>query len=88
MCEKKITLPSHRNQDRKTVKAENWKNKQIINKLSVVAGSISSGGDHGIHCWWDLIRSKQLSSVPVYRACVFGRFSGHGNSIHNINSST
>ena len=35
---------------------------------SVVAGSISSGGDYGIHCWWDLIRSKQLSSVPIYRA--------------------
>ena len=40
---------------------------------SVVTGSISSGGDYGIHCWWDLIRSKQLSSVPV--------FSSHGNSI-------
>ena len=26
---------------------------------SVVAGSISS-----IHCWWDLIRSNQLSNVP------------------------
>ena len=30
--------------------------------------SISSGGDHGMHCWWDLIRSKQLFSVP-YFAC-------------------
>ena len=28
----------------------------------------SSGGDYSIHCWWDLIRLKQLSSVPVYRA--------------------
>ena len=27
----------------------------------------SSGGDHGIHCWCDLIRSKQLSSVSVCR---------------------
>ena len=51
---------------------------------SVVAGSISSGGDHGIRCWWDLIRSKQLSSFSVWRAQVFAGFSGHGNSIHNI----
>ena len=34
--------------------------------------------------WWDLIRSKQLSSVHVCRAWVFAGFSGHGNSIHNI----
>ena len=40
---------------------------QIV-MVIVVASSISSGGDYGIHCWWDLIRSKQLSSVPVYRA--------------------
>ena len=46
--------------------------------------AISSGGDHGIHCWWDLIRSKQLSSVSICRAQVFARFSGHGNLIHNI----
>ena len=51
---------------------------------SVVAGSISSGGDHGIHWWWDLIRSKQLSSVSVCHTQVFARFSGQGNSIHNI----
>ena len=44
--------------------------------------AISSGGDYGIHCWGDLIRSKQLSSVPVRRAYMFGGFSGHGNSIH------
>ena len=35
---------------------------------TVVVGSISSGGDHGVHCWWDLIRSKQLFSPP-YVAC-------------------
>ena len=35
---------------------------------TVVVGSISSGGDHGIHCWWDLIRSKQLFSAP-YVTC-------------------
>ena len=29
-----------------------------------VACSISSGGDHDVHCWWDLIRSKQLFSAP------------------------
>ena len=31
---------------------------------TVVVGSISNGGDHSVHCWWDLIRSKQLFSVP------------------------
>ena len=35
---------------------------------SGVAGSISSGGDHSMHCWLDPIRSKQLFSVP-YVAC-------------------
>ena len=47
-------------------------------------GNWASGEDHGIHCWWDLIRSKQLSSGSVYRAYVFAGFSGHCNSIHNI----
>ena len=51
---------------------------------SVVAGSISNGGDHGIHCWWDLIRSKPLSSVSVCCSQVFAGFSSNGNSIHNI----
>ena len=41
---------------------------QVSAVQSVVAGSISSDGDHGIHCWWDLIRSKQLSSVSVCHA--------------------
>ena len=38
---------------------------------TVVVGSISSGGDHGVQCWWDGIRSKQLFSAPyvTYR-CV------------------
>ena len=35
---------------------------------SVVAGSISCRGDDGIHCRWNIIRSKQLSSGSVYRA--------------------
>ena len=35
---------------------------------TVLAGSISSGEDHGVPCWWDLIRSKQLFSAP-YVAC-------------------
>ena len=39
--------------------------------LSVVAGSTFSGGDHGIRCWWDLIRSKQLSSVSICHVQVF-----------------
>ena len=38
--------------------------------LTVVVGSISSGGDYGVHCWWDPIRSKQLFSVLyVARKC-------------------
>ena len=44
--------------------------------------SVVAGGDHSIHCWWDLIRSKQLFSVSVCCAWVFAGFSGHGNSIH------
>ena len=48
---------------------------------SVVAGSISSRGDHGIHCWWDLIRSKQLSNVSMCHVQIFAGFSGHGNTI-------
>ena len=35
---------------------------------TVVVGSISSCGNHGVHCWWDLITSKQLFSVP-YVTC-------------------
>ena len=35
---------------------------------TVVVVSISSGGDHVMHCWWHLIRSKQLFSEP-YVAC-------------------
>ena len=31
---------------------------------TVVVGSISNGEDHRVHCWWDLIRSKQLFSAP------------------------
>ena len=38
---------------------------------TVVVGWISSGGDHGVHCWWDLIRSKQLFSAPYFTCrCV------------------
>ena len=51
---------------------------------SVVAGSISRGGDPGIHCWLYLIRLKQLFSSSVYRAQMFAGFSGHGKSIYNI----
>ena len=50
----------------------------------VVAGLISTGGDHSIHCWWDLIWLKQLSSGSVCRAQVFVGFSGDDNSIYNI----
>ena len=37
----------------------------------VVVGSISSSRDHGMHCWWDLIRLKQLFHVLyVARKCL------------------
>ena len=63
---------------------DRWLSGRVSALHSVVTGSISSGGNHGIHCWWDLIRPKQLSSVSVCRTQVFAGFSGHGNSIHNI----
>ena len=54
---------------------------EVINTRTLFSNTL--GGDHEIHCWWDLVRSKQLSSVSVCRACVFFGGSGHGNSIHN-----
>ena len=36
-----------------------WPSGRVLALHAVVACSISSGGDHGIHCWWDQIRSKQ-----------------------------
>ena len=47
---------------------DSWLSCRVLALQSVVAGSISSGGDYGIHCWWVLIKSKPLSSVPVCRA--------------------
>ena len=48
--------------------------------VSTLLGLISSVYlDHGIHCWWDPIRSKQLSSISVCRAQEFARFFGHSN---------
>ena len=61
-----------------------WHSCRVLALQSMVAGSISSCGDHSMHCWWALIRSKQLSSVSVWRTYVFAVFSGHGNSVHNI----
>ena len=58
-----------------------WLSCRVSALQSVVAGSIFSGRDHSIHCWWDLIRFEQLSRISVYRVYVFA---GHGNSIHNI----
>ena len=34
---------------------------------SVVTCSISSRRDHSIHCWWYIVRSKQLSCVSICR---------------------
>ena len=43
---------------------DRWPSGRVSDLQSVVAGLISSVGDHSMHCWWDPIRSKQLSSVP------------------------
>ena len=61
-----------------------WFSRRVSTLQSVAAGLITSGGVHGIHCWWDLIRSKQLSSVSVCPASVLAAFSGHVDSIQNI----
>ena len=42
-------------------------NGRISAQYSVVAGSISCGGDQGTQSWWELIRSKKLSSGFVCR---------------------
>ena len=36
---------------------DHWVSGRILALHSVVIGSVFSGGDHGIHCWWDLIIS-------------------------------
>ena len=46
--------------------------------------SVVTRGDHDIHYWRNLIKSKQLSSVSVCHTQVFARFSGHGNSIYKF----
>ena len=33
---------------------DSWLSGRVSALQSVVAGLISSGGDHGIHCWWVL----------------------------------
>ena len=45
--------------------ADQWLSGRFSALHFVVAGSISCGGDHGIHCWWDLLRLKQVSSVSI-----------------------
>ena len=35
-----------------------WLSCRVSALQSVVTGLIFKGGDHCIHCWWDLIRSK------------------------------
>ena len=61
-----------------------WLSCRISALQSVVAGSISCGGDHSICCWWDLIKSKHLSSVSICCAYMVTGFYGHSSSIHNI----
>ena len=63
---------------------DQWLSGRVSTLHSVVTGSIISKVDPRIHCWWDLIRSKQLSRGSVLHAQVFAGFSGHGNSIYNI----
>ena len=45
-----------------------WVSGRISALQSVVAYSIPSLRDHSIHCWWDLIWSKQPTSCSIYRA--------------------
>ena len=59
-----------------------WYSCRVLALQSVVAGSIWHGGDHGMHCWWDLVGSGRVS---VCRAWLSERFSCHSNSIHKIN---
>ena len=44
-----------------------WLSSRVLALQSVVAGSISSGGDYGIHCWWDLtaVQCFNISCVGV-----------------------
>ena len=50
---------------------DQWLSVRVSALRSVVTGSISSGADHGIHCWWDLIRSKQLfSGFVCHEKCL------------------
>ena len=58
-----------------------WLSSRVSALHSLVTGSISSGGGQCIHSWWNLIRSKQQSSVSGCHAQVFAGFSGHDNSI-------
>ena len=57
-----------------------WLSDTVSALHSMVAGSLSSDGCHGIRCWWDLIRSKQLSSVSHVGALP--GFSSRRNSIY------
>ena len=51
---------------------------------SIVTGSIFSGEDHGIHCWWDRIRSNQLYSGSECCAQCLPDFLIMVIQIHNI----
>ena len=65
---------------------DRWLSGSVLALHSVVAGSISSRGGHGIHCWCDLIMSKYLLSGFVCRVQVFAGFFGHGTSIYKSGS--
>ena len=55
-------LPWHVNSGSLICGMNRWPSGRV--SAPVVVGSISSGGDHDVYCWWDLIRSKQLFSAP------------------------
>ena len=62
---------------------DRWLSGRVSARQSVVAGSIISARNQGIHNWWVLVKSRQLSSGSVRRVQGFAGFSGYGNSIYN-----
>ena len=44
-----------------------WNNGRVSALHFVVARSISSSGDHGIHCWWDLISVTRRDLALIWK---------------------
>ena len=49
---------------------ECWLSCRVSALQSVITGLISSGGDQSIHCWTDLIRSKQPFLSVVHKGSL------------------